>query len=154
MTTLLLTSLMAGGAPHRKIIITENGARARRVASPRARSLLLGMVIGHPSLTRVRRVVVIGQETAGGRAPNPRSPKLRGLNLHPRLIIPSLRGLNLRGPRLIVPSPLLIIPRKNDPVMIMMWSALLCIVVFPQEKWMKYSDSSCFVSLIKCFLSC
>jgi len=115
MTTILLTSLTVGGALHRKITTMENGARARRVASPRAQSLLLGIVIGRPSLTRARRVVVIGQETAGGRAPIPRSPKLRGLNLLPRLIIPSLLGLNLL-PRLIVPSqvPLLIIPRKID----------------------------------------
>lgn len=69
MTILLLTSLRmitVGGALHRKIIM-EDGARARRVANPRAQSLL-GMVIGRQSLTRARRsLMVIGQEMAGGR---------------------------------------------------------------------------------------
>ena len=70
MTILLLTSLRmitVGGALHRKIIM-EDGARARRVANPRAQRSLLGMVIGRQSLTRARRsLMVIGQEMAGGR---------------------------------------------------------------------------------------
>ena len=71
MTILLLTSLRmitVGGTLHLKIIIMEIGARAQRVANPRAQRSLLGMVIGRPSLTRARRsLMLIGQEMAGGR---------------------------------------------------------------------------------------